>query len=460
MLPLRPWDMSDARSAGLPASPVVRSTVSSVIEQLPLSRAHLNILIIAALGVAFDSFDTYIVSYAMPSITAEWKLDPVTTGVLASAGIWGMFLGAIIWGPLADRFGRKAGFGGTILGFAALSGFTALASSVDQFGVLRFVTGMCLGGMIPISTALVSEYVGTGARGRCVAFITTVWPLGLLAAAVCSLTLVPLHGWRILFLIGVAPAFLVLWIRGNMPESPRWLSSKGRLREAVAVLQTLGASDDDVRAIAPDAFEENIPFIVLIQSGYVKRFILTAGYYFFAYFGYYGFVLWLPSILATVYHLSLVTTFTYTLLVAIAALAGRVTGLYTVERFGRKQLFYIGFGLGGFAALLFGTITNPRVLVWGACILSFLYEQGVAGTIVWTAELYPSRVRATAVAWSTGAGRISAAFSPVVFGWFVKHRMYYDIYVTMAVMFWIAVALAFFLGVETRGRSLQELGAA
>jgi putative MFS transporter len=453
--------MSDARSVSLTAaSPVVRPTVSSVIEGLRLSRAHVNILIIAALGVAFDSFDTYIVSYAMPSITAEWKLDPITTGILASAGIWGMFLGAIIWGPVADTFGRRTGFGGTILGFAALSGFTAIATNVHQFAVLRFVTGMCLGGMIPISTALVSEYVGIGARGRCVAFITTVWPLGLLVAAACSLTLVPLYGWRILFLIGVIPAFLVLWIRRQVPESPRWLSSQGRLREAVAVLQTLGASGDDVRAIAPDALEERVPFIVLIQSEYLKRFILTAGYYFFAYFGYYGFVLWLPSILADVYHLSLVTTFTYTLLVAIAALAGRVTGLYTVEKFGRKQLFYVGFGLGGVAALLFGTITNPRLLVWGAAILSFLYEQGVAGTVVWTAELYPSRVRATAVSWSTGAGRISAAFSPVVFGWFVKSHRYYDIYVTMAVMFWIAVGLAFFLGVETRGKSLQELGAA
>jgi putative MFS transporter len=456
-----PLTMSNPQRAGLAtAAPAVRPTVSSVIEKLRLSRAHVNILIIAALGVLFDSFDTYIVSYAMPSITAEWNLDPVTTGLLASTGIWGMFLGALIWGPLADKFGRKAGFSGTILGFAVLSGFTAFAGNVYQFGVLRLVTGMCLGGMIPISTALVSEYMGTTARGRCVAFITTVWPLGLLAAAVCSLTLVPLHGWRILFLLGVAPAFLVFFIRRKMPESPRWLSSKGRLQEAVGVLRILGATGDDVRSIAPDEYEEKIPFAILIRSEYRTRFILTAGYYFFAYFGYYGFVLWLPSILANVYHLSLVRTFSYTLIVAIAAVAGRVTGLYTVEKFGRKQLFYVGFGLGGIAALLFGTITNSQYLVWGACVLSFLYEQGVAGTVVWTAELYPSRVRATAVSWSTGAGRISAAVSPVVFGWFVANEMYYGIYVTMAVMFWIAVGLAYFLGVETKGKSLQELGAA
>src|SRR5262249_116015 len=154
--------------------------------------------------------------------------------------------------------------------------------------------------------------------------------------------------------------------------------------------------------------------------------------YFFSYFGYYGFVLWLPSILATIYHLNLVTTFTYTLYVAIAAIAGRATAFWTIERYGRKQLFYIGFGIGGFAALLFGTIQNPTLLVSCACLMSFLYEQGVAGTVVWTAELYPSTVRGTAVSWSTGFGRISAALSPIVFGSFVSGHMYYGVYVTMA----------------------------
>jgi len=436
------------------------ATVGSIIETLPLTSTHYAILVIAALGVAFDSFDTYIVSYAMPSITAEWKLDAVITGALASTGIWGMFFGAILWGPLADRVGRRVAFAGTILGFAALSGFTAYSRNVYEFGVLRFVTGTCLGGMIPISTALVSEYMGTAQRGRAVAFITTVWPLGLLAAAGCSLWLVPQHGWRILFLLGVIPALLVVGIRRKLPESPRWLSSKGKLDEAAVVLQRLGASASSLRSLGEDDEQKRASFLFLLRSEYLKRFALTAGYYFFAYFGYYGFVLWLPSILANVYHLSLVTTFTYTLVVAAAAVAGRLTALYTVERFGRKQLFYVGFGLGGVVALAFGTISNPHWLVWGACVLSFLYEQGVAGTVVWTPEFYPSEVRATAVSWSTGAGRISAAVSPVVFGWFVKTQNYYDIYVTMAVMFWIAVALAVTLGTETRGRSLAELGAA
>lgn len=437
-----------------------RRTVSSVIETLPITRVHVTIVVAAALGFAFDSFDTYIVAYAMPSIIREWHIDPITNGLLTSAGIWGMLVGALLLGPLADRFGRKLAFSGTILGFAALTGITAAAGGVFQFGLLRFATGMFLGGMIPVDTALVSEFISTPYRGRFVSVLTILWPFGLLAAAFCSLLLVPQYGWRALFIIGVLPAFLAVWAIWKLPESPRWLATKGRMKEAAAVLKLLGAGEESLREVQPDEVAKSLPLNTLLQRQYRKRFVLTAGYYFFSYFGYYGFVLWLPSILASVYQLSLATTFTYTLYVAIAAILGRVTAFLTIERFGRKQLFYVGFGAGGFAALLFGTIQNPTLLVWGACLLSFLIEQGVAGTVVWTAELYPSKVRATAISWSTAAGRISAAVSPIVFGAFVGSQMYYGVFVTMAAAFWVTVALVYFLGVETKGKALHELEAA
>jgi putative MFS transporter len=373
-------------SAGLNPAKV---SVNSVVEKLPLTNTHYIIVLTAALGFMFDSFDTYIVSYAMPSIIKEWQITPVVNGMLTSAGIWGMFFGALIWGPVTDRFGRKVGFIGTVVGFSLLTGWAAFANSVMQFGIIRFVTGMCLGGMIPINTALVSEYVAAKYRGRFVAVLTVLWPFGLLAAATASLTLVPTYGWRVLFYLGVLPALLAIIVVWRVPESPRWLAIKGRTDEATAVLRKLGASETDVKGLQSDEVAKNVPFWVLLQPPYLKRFCLTAGYYFFGYFGYYGFVLWLPSILATVYGLSLVKTFTYTLFVALSAILGRVTAFYTIEKFGRKQLFYVGFGLGGVAALVFGAIEDPALLVWGACILSYLYEQAVAGTVVWTAELYP-----------------------------------------------------------------------
>lgn len=436
-------------------------TVDAVIERLPLTKTHYYIVIAAALGFMFDSFDTYIVSYAMPSIIQEWNIDPVTNGVLSSLGIWGMFIGAFLWGPITDKYGRKVGFIGTILGFSLLTGFTVLATNPMQFGIMRFVTGLFLGGMIPVDTALTSEYVSTKYRGRFTSLLTVLWPVGMLIAALLSLSFVADYGWRVLFIIGVVPALLSYFIRRHVPESPRWLASKGRGTETAEVLKKLGATDNDVKGItdAP-VVDKKVSFFVLLQKEYIKRFALTAGYYFFSYFGYYGFLLWLPTILSTVYGLNLAKTFTYTVMVAIFAILGRMTAYWTIERFGRKQLFYVGFGIGGIAAILFGFIENPTLLLVGACILSFLYEQGVAGTVVYTAELYPSNIRATATSWSTAAGRISAAVSPVVFGYFMSIDFYYGIYITMAVFFWVAVALVYFLGVETKGQSLRNVGSA
>ncbi|MFM1655214.1 MFS transporter [Brevibacillus sp. B_LB10_24] len=436
-------------------------TVDSVIEKLSISNTHIFVVIAAALGFMFDSFDTYIVSYAMPSIIQEWNISPVVNGILQSTGLWGMFLGAILWGPITDKFGRKVGFIGTLLGFSLLTGLTALTNDVYTFGILRFVTGLCLGGMIPVDTALTSEYISTKHRGRFTSVLTVLWPVGMLIAAVLSLHYVTVYGWRVLFIAGVVPALLSFLIRWKVPESPRWLSSKGRLDETKEVLKKLGATEQDVANLELQPLtEEKAGIRALFEPKYLKRFILTAGYYFFGYFGYYGFLLWLPSILSSVYGLTMTKTFTYTLFVAIAAILGRATAFWTIERFGRKQLFYVGFGLGGVAALLFGLIQNPVLLVWGACLLSFLYEQGVAGTVVYTSELYPSHVRATATSWSTGAGRVSAALSPVLFGYFMQIQFYYGIYLTMAVFFWVAVALVFFLGPETKGKRLEEIGAA
>jgi putative MFS transporter len=407
-----------------------------------------------------DSFDSYIPSYAMPSIAKEWQLTPVMIGTLASAGMWGMLLGAVVWGPITDKLGRRPGFIGTVLGFSLFSGLTIFATGMGQFFLYRFIAGMCLGGMVPIDTALVSEYVAAKYRGRFIAILTLMWPFGLLLAAMASLTLVPTHGWRILFILGVLPAGLCVAIRYAVPESPRWLASRGRTGEAAAILKRLGASESELHNLRAEEAVTKVPLRILLREPYLKRFLLTMGYYFFAYFGYWGFVLWLPSILAVHFKLTLVRTFTYTLLAALSAILARIVAFYTIEKFGRKQLFYVGYGLAGVGALIFGRIENPAYLVWGACILAFFYEQGVTGTVVWTAELFPSKVRATAVSWSSGAGRISSALAPMAFGFFMFHNMYYGAYVMIAAFFWVAVLLVFILGIETKGRSLEEIGAA
>jgi putative MFS transporter len=437
-----------------------RPTVHSIIEKLPLSNTHYLVVFLAGLGFMFDSFDVFVVSYAMPSVTKEWNLTPVVLGTLATAGMWGMLVGVLFWGPLCDRFGRKFGFAGTVLGFSLLTGLTALSQDAFQFGAFRFLTGLFLGGMVPINTACTAEYVSASHRGRFVSVLTCFWPLGMLMAAGCSMWLVADYGWRVLFYIGAIPILLGLAVIMLMPESPRWLAIRGRTEEAGDVLRKLGANEEDVRNLQSEKAVRKLPLTTLLKPPYLKRFIFTSGYFFFGHFGYYGILLWLPTLLVTVHQLSLAKTFSYTFMVAIAVLLGRLTAFYTIDAFGRKQLFYVGFGLGGVACLLFGLIENPDYLVWGACILMYIIEQGGAGIIVWTPELYPSEIRATANGWSSAAGRLASGISPIVVGYFLGNQWIYGVFVLFAIVFWIVCALVYFMGIETKGKTLDDIGAA
>ena len=447
-------------SSKIDSGTVSQKTVNGIIEVLPLSKVHYLIVLAAGFGYMFDAFDTYIVAYAMPAIIRDWHITPVMNGMLGSAGLWGGIFGALLWGPPTDKWGRKFGFASSVLGFSLVSGLTAFSTGVNQFMVYRFITGMCLGGTLPVVSTLVAEYISAKNRGRFVAVLTVMWPFGLLAAAVCALTLVPRYGWRLLFIAGVFPAVLAVVVITKLPESPRWLAVKGRTEHAAKVLKLLGATGDQLKQLQEEEATGKVPFSVLLRKPYLKRFIATAGAFFFAYYGYYGYALWLPSILATVYKLSLVKTFTFTLFVAISSILGKLTSFYTIERFGRKQLFYVGYGLGGVVGLIFGLIHNPAYLLPVACLVGYLLEIGVAGNIVWTPELYPSKVRGTANSWSAAAGKLSAAVSPLSFGFLISRHWYYGVWVTMAICFAITIILVATIGIETKGKTLEEIGAA
>jgi putative MFS transporter len=435
-------------------------TVAGVIETLPLTRLCSLIIAAASLGYLFDAFDTYIVSFAMPSIAAEWRLTPVFNGMLSSAGMWGMFVGAMAWGPIVDRSGRKSGFVATVLGFSIVSGFTAAATGTTQFLVLRFISGLFLGGMLPVVSALVAEYVSARHRGRAVAVPPIFWPVGLFAAAVAAKLLVPHFGWRSLFVVGVLPAFLAWFLVRRLPESPRWLVTKGRNKEAASVLRALGATENQVRDLAPEPIVADVPVRLLLRPPYLRRFVLTTSVLFFGFFGYYGFVLWLPSILVIHFKMSLATTFTYTVFVGVFAILGKIAAFLTVDRFGRRQLFYVGYGLAGVASLVFGLLHNPTHLLIGACVLSFLLEEAAAGCVVLPTELFPSHVRGTANSWTSAAGKLGSACSPLLFGLLMAKDMYYGIFITMAAFFWIACLMVLTFGIETRNKTLQDVGAA
>ena len=216
---------ADTRT-GPPATTV--GEIVARIERLPLSTWHVKTRIIVGVATFFDAFDALAIASVLPVLVPMWKLAPPQIGFLISVG----FLGAIFFGWIAEHYGRMTGMVWSIATFALMSFVCAFAWNYESFLVLRFLQGVGLGGEVPIAAVYISELAKTNVRGRFVMLYELVFPVGIVAASLLGLWVVPTLGWQYMFLIGAVPAVLVLVLRRVLPESPRWLANAGRLQEA------------------------------------------------------------------------------------------------------------------------------------------------------------------------------------------------------------------------------------
>ncbi|MDQ7093560.1 MFS transporter [Desulfosporosinus sp. PR] len=441
-------------------------TVAQISQYLKLSSTHYFVIVCAALGFFVDSLDLYIVSYAMPYMVTEWKIDAVTNGVLASASIWGALIGSLLWGPISDKIGRKWSLSLSILGFSLLTGAIYLTTNTTQFMVIRFLSGIFLGGTIPVAGVFASEIAPFAVRGKLTSVLGVFYPVGLLGASLVSLFIAPAFGWRAMFIVGALPVILAV-VAVKLPESPLWLAARGRREEAVAVLKRLGAGEEDLARLifekareAQEKKRQKVPAALLFGPKYGKRFAFTASFYFFTNLAYFGFAMWLPSLLNTVYKIPKTETFKLTLVVACVAILGRAYSAWAVEKFGRKAVAYVGYGIAGAASLILIFVHNVTLLVAIIIIMPFFYEQGAGLTVSWVPEFYPPEIRATANSWSNSAGKISSAFAPILFGFIISTGAVFGIYLVMAGCFWLLCLLSKTIGIETKGKTLEEIEAA
>ena len=202
------------------------------LEQLPFSRWHRSFFILAFLGIMFDAADFALFGAALPPIAREFGLGPAQSGLLATVGLVGAFLGALFWGTVSDYIGRRTSFQATVGIFALFTGLVAASWNVASLATFRFLSNFGLGGEVPVTSTLASEFSPGRIRGSMTGNIMAAFPVGLIVAAVLSLLIIPTLGWRALFVVGVVPAVLLFFVRRYMPESVRYLLSKGRVADA------------------------------------------------------------------------------------------------------------------------------------------------------------------------------------------------------------------------------------
>ncbi|WP_188802503.1 MFS transporter [Sporolactobacillus putidus] len=391
-----------------------------------------KLLGVAGLAWLFDAMDVGMLSFIIAALKMVWNLNEVQMGWIGSISSIGMAVGALIFGLLADRIGRKPVLILTLLLFSLGGGFSALTTGLGIFLLLRFFVGMGLGGELPVASTLVSESVSADKRGRIVVLLESFWAVGWIAAALISYFIIPHYGWRIALIIGALPAFYAIYLRWNIHDSSKYLAQKQESKANV------------VRNIAE-----------VWSKKYVRRTVMLWVLWFCVVFSYYGMFLWLPSVVV-LKGFSLVKSFQYVLIMTLAQLPGYFTAAWLIEKWGRKWVLIVYLIGTAVSAYFFGIASALPLLLTSGILLSF-FNLGAWGALyAYSPEQYPTAIRGTGTGMSAAFGRVGGIFGPLLVGYLIaQHLPITAIFSIFCASIILGVLAVLVLGKETMNKELS-----
>lgn len=400
-----------------------RSSLGARLDALPFTRKHSRVLGGSGLGWALDAMDVGLISFIIAVLAQQWDLTGAEKGWIASIGFVGMALGASLGGLLADRLGRRQVFAITLLVYGVATGASALVGGIAMLLVLRFLVGLGLGAELPVASTYVSEFAPAAIRGRLIVVLEAFWAVGWTASALIGYFVIPAseNGWRWAFALGAIPAAYALIVRWGLPESPRWLASRGRIAEAERIVASFetAAALKKTPAIRKEPARETVAatagarMSALWSAEFRVRTLCIWLVWFCVNFAYYGAFIWIPSILVDAGY-DLVRSFGFTLIITLAQLPGYAVAAWLIEVWGRRATLSVFLAGSAVSAILFGTADSIGTIIATGMALSF-FNLGAWGALyAVTPELYPTSLRATGAGWAAGVGRIASIIAPLL----------------------------------------------
>jgi len=444
------------------------------LERLPFSWPHGRLMAMGGLGYFFDSMDVQLIAYLLPPVAALWGLTNQQTGVLGSSVLFGYLVGAFFSGTLGDLIGRRAVMMNAL---AIYCGFTLLAAFSPSWGFLfwsRVFAGVGLGAESAIIAPFLAEFVASRYRGRFVGSLSGFFSFGHVYAALMGWLVVPAiaQGWRIVQVIAALPIVMLLWWRRALPESPRWLMQQGRTPEAERIVASMEAEvvrrrhkdlpPLDSVAIPPVSMRTGGTFfqnVAALWSRAMARTTLTLWINWFAItFCYYGFLIWIPSLLVR-RGLTVTRSFGGAIIINAAAIPGYYSAAFLNEKLDRKWTIVL-YMLGGCGSAFFlsGARTEASIITFG--FLLNLFMSGVlSGLYAYTPEVYPTSFRTTGMGAASAFGRIGGVAAPIIIGMTYATIGFGGVFsMTMAILLVAAVVVAV-LGRSTAGKTLEQITA-
>lgn len=441
-----------------------RTNAFQFLDELHFNRFHVRLLILVTLSNISMGIVSQTVAYILPLVLKEWRLTPVEGGSIASYTFIGLMFGAAGFGMLSDRIGRKK----TLTLAVAISGvFNAIAYFAPDytvFCVLRFLSGLGLGGIPPLSVTLLSELAPARMRAKAVTTATGGFPFGWALSGIIAMFVVPHFGWRALLAVsGFLALILVPFLMAYLPESIRFLSGKGRNKEAIGQMrrigETAGLSAFDWRfdGAAPGLPQAKGALTQLFNAKLAVMTILVWLSYCFTLVTVHGLSVWIPQLFVKAGY-SLVKSYSYSIVQSMWALAGGFFLGSLLDRFGRKPGLLLSYMLAGLSILIFSAADSPASL-YVAGIATGLFVLPLPGVLhVVAGEIYPTSIRATGVGWAAVASRVGSILGPIFGGAIQMAGLgYHRFFLIFAMPCFICMIFVAFYRVNVKNDALEEV---
>ena len=435
------------------------------MEQVPFSRWHMKARVIMGSATFFDAFNALSLAFALPTLIRLWHISPRQSGLLISASYVGQLAGALVFSALAEKIGRIRGTTAAIAIMSILSFGCMFAGNFSALLACRLVQGIGVGGEMPVAATYINELSRAHGRGRFFLLYEMIFPLGLMATGQIGAWIVPSFGWASIFLLGGVPGLVITFLVSRLPESPRWLISQGRLKEAEAIVEQIEASTDRRVPVAVTSPATSAPGLVrsgkwteLLSKMYRGRTFIVWTLWATAYFVANGLNNWMPSLYNTVYHLSLRESLRAASMTNVAQVAVLLVCAFSIDRIGRRNWTVAAFILGGGMLAVLGWTGAQRassVMILGT--LGYGFIGSIAAVLyLYTPEIYPTRMRAIGTGLATSWLRIASAVGPALVGFMVGAQGIHSVFWMFALVSVIGAVAATCM-VETSDQRLEEI---
>lgn len=445
-------------------------TGDQIVQDLPWRwNVQGKIFLIGGLGYLFDAWDIALNGFLTPLVALDFDLSDGARGYVATANLIGMAIGAIVWGSIADRLGRKKAFSITLMIFALFSVLGAFSPTYGVFLAFRFLAGFGLGGCIPVDYAIVGEFSPKAIRGKVLTALDLFWPIGATLAGLSAWALLDVpHNWRIMLGIMVLPALLTFWVRRGIPESPIYLAKVGRENEAREIIDRMvretGATPEPYE-IKPPVVEAKVTGLAAGVNqlrmiwGRMPMVTLMAWMLFVSIMVvYYAALSWLPTLLSDAGATFTVAFLGSTIMSAIG-IFGCALSAVLVDITGRKWLLGVSASLGSVALVGIGyTLEMTTIALVAIGVFGFLIQMAIPVLYAYIAEIYPTEIRASGFAWSSSASRVATGVAPIAFSaWAFPTLGLVNTFLILMGAVFIAVAVMAKFGPETKGLDLDAV---